>query len=160
MDGSLPGHTGGFDPPRTRKQNGVQASAARCDLNESRQLRFPTRPESVRAARAAVRNFGAEQGIRREQLDDIMLAVTEAMANSVRHAHSGYNHGLIEVTVTVAGSDLVVRTHDDGEWGGDAGDRRGLGLGLSLMHTLADACLISSGSTGTLVELRFRIQRA
>jgi len=138
----------------------VQASAARSDLSESRHLRFPIRPESVRAARTAVREFGAEQGIRGERLDDIMLAVTEAVANSVRHAHPGYEQGSIEVTVAVAGADLVIRTRDDGEWGGDAGRRQGLGLGLSLMHTLADACLISSGGTGTLVELRFHIDRA
>jgi serine/threonine-protein kinase RsbW len=135
----------------------VQAPVARFNLSKSRHLRFLTEPESVRAARGAVREFAATHGLEGERLDDVLLAVTEAVANSVRHAHAGYGRGVIDLTVAVAGSDLIVRTHDDGEWGGDAGGGQGLGLGLSLMHTLADACMISSGRTGTVVELRFRI---
>ena len=93
------------------------------------------------------------------RLDDILLAVTEAVTNSVRHAHPGGEPGSIELAVAVVASDVVVRARDDGRWGGDAGSQRGLGLGVPLMHTLADDCVISSGRTGTLVELRFRMAR-
>jgi serine/threonine-protein kinase RsbW len=99
-----------------------------------------------------------------DAVDDLTLAVYEALANVVDHAYaSAVATGEMRLWAAVSpplagGRDLVVTVSDDGSW------RRGQGVGwrgrgLPLMHTLAHASVIS-GATGTTVQLRRRVAPA
>lgn len=99
-----------------------------------------------------------------DTVDDLVLAVYEALANVVDHAYaSTRRRGEMRLWAAVSpplagGRDLVVTVSDDGSWrrSQDPGWR---GRGLPLMHTLAHASVIS-GATGTVVQLRRRVAPA
>jgi anti-sigma regulatory factor (Ser/Thr protein kinase) len=89
--------------------------------------------------------------------DAVALAVTEAVANAVRHA---YPSGTGEVRVGVSGNagEVVVMVTDEGVGvRGFTASRRGPGSGhgLALIRALADRVRIEPSSDGTLVEMVF-----
>ncbi len=99
-----------------------------------------------------------------DTVDDLTLAVYEALANVVDHAYAtASRRGEMRLWAAVSpplsgGRDLVVTVSDDGAW------RRmrapgWRGRGLPLMRTLADASVIS-GDGGTTVQLRRRVAPA
>ena len=99
-----------------------------------------------------------------DAVDDLTLAVYEALANVVDHAYAASPaRGEMRLWAAVSpplaqGRDLVVTIADDGTWRRpqDPGWR---GRGLGLMHTLADAS-VTSGAAGTTVALRRRVAPA
>jgi serine/threonine-protein kinase RsbW len=89
--------------------------------------------------------------------DDVRLAVTEACANVVVHAYThGEPAGDLRVSATVEGARLLVTVRD---WGvGVKADTStaGLGLGLVLLRTLADAVdIVSHPEDGLEVRMAF-----
>jgi serine/threonine-protein kinase RsbW len=99
-----------------------------------------------------------------DAVDDLTLAVYEALANVVDHAYAASpSHGEMRLWAAVSppladGRELVVTISDDGTWrcAGVPGWR---GRGLGLMHTLARAS-VTSGAAGTTVQLRRRVAPA
>jgi anti-sigma regulatory factor (Ser/Thr protein kinase) len=96
-----------------------------------------------------------------DTVDDLTLAVYEALANVVDHAYATtQTPGEMRMWATVSPPhhgvrDLVVTVSDDGAWrrGQDPGWR---GRGLSLMRSLTRASVLS-GAAGTTVRLRRRV---
>ncbi len=115
--------------------------------------RFAATPEHVPLMRHAVVGMVEGLGIDR---DAVALAVTEAVANAVRHAYPG-GPGEVRVVVSVVGDGVVVSVSDDGIGvrGFTATQSPGVGLGLGLIRALADRVRIEPGSNGTLVEMVF-----
>ncbi len=115
--------------------------------------RFAATPEHVPLIRHRVVRLVEGLGVDRAA---VALAVTEAVANAVRHA---YPSGIGEVRVRVSAVDngVVVSVADDGIGvrGFTASRSPGDGLGLGLIRALADRARIEPGSNGTLVEMVF-----
>jgi anti-sigma regulatory factor (Ser/Thr protein kinase) len=85
----------------------------------------------------------------------VALAVTEAVANVVRHAYVD-GEGEVMVAVERAGAEIIVAVRDQGV--GVEGFRLGKpegGLGLSLIRALADHVRLEPTTSGTLVVMRF-----
>jgi serine/threonine-protein kinase RsbW/stage II sporulation protein AB (anti-sigma F factor) len=98
---------------------------------------LPAEPESVSAARTAVREFAAAQGVDELVLMDVALAVTEAVTNAVLHAFLERPPGTIRVTAATGAGELTVVVTDDGIGMRPRPDSPGLGLGLPTIGRLA-----------------------
>jgi len=107
-------------------------------------LRLPTDLRYVSVVRRLCVTTLGELGVRRDSIDDIALAVTEACANVVEHARTQDD---FEVRVSVDGSVCTVEVIDAGSGFdpalaeaivADSGDPLTHGRGLGLMRILVD----------------------
>jgi anti-sigma regulatory factor (Ser/Thr protein kinase) len=126
-------------------------------LNES----YPAVPEAVPLARRALTDVAAAAGAAGERLEEIRLAVSEALTNAVVHAYRDYEDGQLHVTAAVAAGELWVLIADDGRGMHAWNDSRGLGIGLSLISGLSDDfAIVTRASGGTEVQMRFDMKKA
>lgn len=92
------------------------------------------------------------------RLNDILLAVNEALTNSAEFAYVDAEQGTMTMQVRYAADgDLCVTITDHGRWRDVAPEDRCTtrGRGLQLMRALADDVDITRASSGTTVRLRF-----
>jgi serine/threonine-protein kinase RsbW len=121
---------------------------------------YPALPESVPIARRALAAVAAAAGAAGERLEEIRLAVSEALTNAVVHAYRNGDAGRLHVTAAVTSGELWVLIGDDGRGMHARNDSRGLGIGLSLISGLSDDfAILSRASGGTEVQMRFDLRR-
>jgi serine phosphatase RsbU (regulator of sigma subunit)/anti-sigma regulatory factor (Ser/Thr protein kinase) len=121
-------------------------------------LRRPAKPATVTELRWAARDFALENGADEGLAGDIMLAVSEAVTNAVKHAYRGAE-GEIELVASVAeGGRLVVLVRDSGG-GFGPNSSAGLGAGLMLMRECADELDIDQRPGGVTVRMVFVLER-
>jgi anti-sigma regulatory factor (Ser/Thr protein kinase) len=96
-----------------------------------------------------------ECGLSDERVDDVRLAVSEAVSNVVQHAYDGQEPGQVIATADVAEGTLRIVIADSG--GGLVPRSRspGLGLGLPLMAHVADTIDVISNDPGTEIHMTF-----
>jgi stage II sporulation protein AB (anti-sigma F factor) len=125
-------------------------------LNES----YAAVPEAVPLARRALTEVAEEAGAGGERLEEIRLAVSEALTNAVVHAYRPGQAGHFHVTAAVASGELWVLISDDGRGLHAWNDSRGLGIGLSLISGLSDDfAIVTRASGGTEVQMRFDLKK-
>jgi serine/threonine-protein kinase RsbW len=118
------------------------------------QRRVPADAAQIPRLRAAVISFAAEHCDHSEATRQaVALAVTEACANVVRHAYPDVA-GELTLTGWVENGELILVIVDRGVGLNGASDSDGSGLGLFLMHELANS-EIASDEHGTRVRLSF-----
>lgn len=85
-------------------------------------------------------------------VDDLGLAVYEALANAVEHAYRPEQPGTVQVCARTRHHDVVIRVSDEGRWRtpGEPGSR---GRGLAMIRELVDYTQIEPGPSGTDVWL-------
>ena len=126
-------------------------------LNDS----YPAIPEAVPLARRALTEVAAAAGAGGERLEEIRLAVSEALTNAVVHAYRDGDTGRFQVTAAVAAGELWVLISDDGRGLHAWNDSRGLGIGLSLISGLSDDfAIVTRAAGGTEVQMRFDLNQA
>ena len=123
--------------------------ASVCDV----ELELPPEPGSVSEARQAVRELARTVGSREQE---VALAVSEAVSNSVVHAFRRGKEGLIRVCAWRDGKELVVSVADNGVGMIPDLDSPGLGVGTSLISRLSDQATFESSDGGTTVTMRFK----
>jgi anti-anti-sigma factor len=115
---------------------------------------------SLRDARDQLRRWLDDEGLERAEAADIVLAASEALANSAEHAYpQGEPPSRARVDLEVArdardGLTVVVR--DRGRWKPPA-DVAHRGRGLPLMRALMDTVDVASDEDGTVVRMRRRL---
>ncbi len=119
---------------------------------------YEATPNSVAAARAALAEFAASAGASAAQVDNVRLAVSEAVTNAVLHAYRG-RPGEIQVTAALAGRELWILVSDEGGGMQPQADRPGLGLGLGLISQVCDDMAIVPRAAGG-IEVRILFQLA
>lgn len=88
-------------------------------------------------------------------VNNVVLAVTEAVANCVEHAyHTITEHNTIEVTFWTEGSVICIQISDHGSWRASLATINGQTRGLTHMSGLVESVMIRFGSSGTNVLLR------
>ena len=125
-------------------------------------LSFPAVPESVPALRAAIARFAQEQGFSQRSLEAIQLAVSEAASKVVLHAYRLMDQpATIGVSAACRDNVLMVTVSDAGSGLRPHPDSPGLGVGLLLISTVADAVEFGRSPAGGLsVQMRFKAQAA
>ena len=120
-------------------------------------LSLPARAENVAVVRHAIGGLGEALAIDDQTLSDVKLAVTEACTNAVVHAYPD-GEGPLEVTVHVRENRLMLVVRDEGRGIMPRTDSPGLGLGLPLIATLAEALELGTDSEKrTEVRMTFRL---
>jgi anti-sigma regulatory factor (Ser/Thr protein kinase) len=120
-------------------------------------LTLPARAENVAVVRHAIGGLGEALNIDDQTLADVKLAVTEACTNAVVHAYPD-GEGPLEVAAYLADGQLMLVVRDEGRGIVPRTDSPGLGLGLPLIATLAEALeLGTDDEERTEVRMTFRL---
>ena len=90
-------------------------------------------------------------GVDSADRDDLLIAINEAVANSVEHAGGS---SLVDLRVLLDRGEVIVAIADDGRWGSP---RPVPGYGIGLIRSLMDTVEIAREPTGTRVEMRRRL---
>jgi serine/threonine-protein kinase RsbW len=117
-------------------------------------LVVPAEPASVPVLRHRAAQFAAEQGVDRPVVDDVALAVSEAVTNAVKYANAEEADGVVELSGAQREGWLEVTVRDRGE-GFGKGSTDGLGLGLAIIARLCSDLKIVQEGDGTEVRMRF-----
>lgn len=111
-------------------------------------------------ARHAVIEFARRWGLHGTLLEDVGLAVSEAVTNVVLHAYDGLP-GQLRVMAYVHGERVWVLVGDDGRGLRGRADSPGLGMGLQLIGGLCDQLEVDRGRDGgTELRMGFRVGAA
>jgi serine/threonine-protein kinase RsbW len=115
-------------------------------------LSIPSDPAFERVVRASAAELGDTFGFDPERIEDLKLAVSEAVNNAIDHGSKRQAHMPVDVSFSVNGDHLEVRVTDHGggveriDWSRrvveednlDAGMLRG--FGMYLISSLVDQC--------------------
>jgi anti-sigma regulatory factor (Ser/Thr protein kinase) len=89
-----------------------------------------------------------------DAIADVQLAVTEAATNAVMHAYAE-TAGELTVSATRQDGELAIVIGDTGPGLVERDDSPGLGVGLSIMATVARRLRIVSAPGGTEIHMTF-----
>jgi len=123
-------------------------------------LLLPADTWAPRRARDALARLDGG-GLPPERLQDAMVAVSEAVTNAVVHAYGHGGGGAVRLKAWAQGDALAVIVRDEG-CGFDPrstvrGERTGLGMGVSVMRSVASEMrIVSRPGAGAAVFLLFR----
>src|SRR5215210_5901064 len=115
---------------------------------------IPGTPVGVRALRREISGIAEDCGMDAAGVADVQLAVTEAATNAVMHAYATTT-GDVTVTATVHAGELAIVIGDTGGGLVERSDSPGLGVGLSIIATVADEMRIVSSAGGTKIHMTF-----
>ena len=118
-------------------------------------LRLPAEPYVLASLRQTLRRWLREIEASPQVANDILIACGEACANVIQHAY-GAKEGLLEVDLVLLDGTVEVTVRDHGTWRPISG--RDGGHGERLMQGLMDSVNVNSGSGGTIVQMKRRLQ--
>ena len=117
--------------------------------------RWPATARSLPDARHATTDALTQAGVVNDQLlAAIVLAMSEAFGNAVRHAYPDAV-GDVDLTIDYDDRDVSIRVSDTGVGIDCPTPEPGLGLGLQLIGALTTTWKIDSDATATTLTMRF-----
>jgi anti-sigma regulatory factor (Ser/Thr protein kinase) len=136
----------------------VAILAARLDpVQERLSLHIPADPAKLRSVRRNIGRWLSGHDVPKSDAEDIILASSEACANSIEHAY-GPGEGSVEIEAEVDGEEVTIVVRDAGRWRTSRdGDR---GRGLPLIDACMDSCTLTRGDAGTEVRMQRRVPRS
>jgi len=126
------------------------------------QLALPADPVTPSVVRQRLREWLAAWSWPVDQLDDIVLAVSEAVSNSVEHAYLDQPPGVVEVrggieTTPDCKHRVMIIVRDYGRWRSPPSDNQNRRRGIPLMRAYMESVTIGQpvdDTVGTWVVLR------
>ncbi|MEI8306057.1 MAG: ATP-binding protein [Chloroflexales bacterium] len=130
------------------------------------ELSIPSNPIFERVVRASAAELGIAFGFSDERVEDLKLAISEAVNNAIDHGNHGEVNKLVAVVFEIDGEKLEIRISDQGsgmehpdisrhvidEQSLESGHLRG--FGLYLISELVDDYEVNSSQKGTVLTLR------
>ena len=124
------------------------------------ELEFPAESSRLAPVRSALRTWLERCGIDANLSQNILVAAGEACANAIEHGHRDAPDGRIRLRAAATAGDLHVVVTDTGRWKTpDPSTAPYRGRGLKLMRAFMHAVTVTSGTTGTIVDMQARINR-
>ena len=114
---------------------------------------LPATPESVAEARGAVGRFATGLEV---DLDGVLLAVSEAVANVVPHAYADGADGAVELEAAASPFELTVVVRDQGRGLEQDHDTAGAGFGLRIIRCVAQHVELADTQEGVSLTMGFR----
>lgn len=128
-------------------------------------LSFKSRSENVALARLLVAAILSDRDMTLAELDEIKVAVSEAVSNAIIHGYQNDSEGWVEISVELTEDRMIIIVHDDGvgienieeamKPHFSKGEER-MGLGFAFMNSFMDkvevASIPLSGTTVTLTK--------
>jgi PAS domain S-box-containing protein len=96
-------------------------------------------------------------GVAEERVADIVLAVNEAVANSIEHGYQGRKLGKVRVNGENDGARVHLKITDKGKWKPAATDPGVRGRGLLLIRAVSDWLELDCTPKGTTVSMSFNL---
>lgn len=115
-------------------------------------LDLPAEPASVAVARNAVATLAHGLGM---VVDDVKIAVSEAVGNAIVHAYRNGKDGLVRVFAREERGRLLVTVADDGIGMAPNPMTQGLRIGIPLITKVCDDVRFTSNDEGTTVSMSF-----
>ncbi len=132
-------------------------------------MEFLSVPENVAFARVAVAAFASQLDFTINDLEEIKVAVSEAVANAIVHGYENSPTGIVRVTVTLMETGAEIRVEDNGKGIADvkkalepafSTDPERMGLGFVFIQSFMDRLHVdSSPAGGTRVTMIKTINR-
>lgn len=124
-------------------------------------LQIPTDPTVLPKVRVGLSAWAAQAGLGDHEVEGLVLATYEAVANSIEHGYRDHEEGTITVlTWRTTDRRLVVEVSDHGQWRPPPPGPTTRGQGIPLMRALADKVDIDHDVNGTTVRLQWPLPRA
>jgi serine/threonine-protein kinase RsbW len=129
-------------------------------------VNIPSNPIFERVVRASADELGQAIGLPPERVEDLKLAVSEAVNNAIDHGNQREAAKLVEVTFVLDADKLEVCIRDEGGGVGPVDFSRRIveeqnlesgmhrGFGMYLISALVDEYDVSSSQQGTVMTLR------
>ncbi len=127
-------------------------------------VEFASVARNLGFARVAAASWAADLGFTLEELDDIKLAVSEAVSNCIVHAYPEHP-GRVVMTLSTSDGAFTVTVQDEGigicdvkaaRCPGASSSPQRMGMGFTLMEALSKSMdVISSPGRGTRVVMSF-----
>jgi anti-sigma regulatory factor (Ser/Thr protein kinase) len=123
-------------------------------METSFEASVPGTPLGVRMVRSEMTAMAASCGMDADAVADVRLAVTEAATNAVMHAYAE-TAGELTVSAVARDGELAIVIFDAGTGFVEGRDSPGLGVGLSIIATVAQRLKIVSNPAGTEIHMAF-----
>lgn len=116
------------------------------------------KPQNIARLRHAVVELARANGASDHELEDIAVAVSEAVTNVVLHAYPGAAlPGVLAVEAWMDGQQLQVVVTDEGAGMRSRTDSPGPGHGLSVIHRIAERVRVEDARPGVSIWMTFAI---
>lgn len=127
-------------------------------------LEFRSLPANVAFARVTVAAFASQLDFTLNDLEEIKVAVSEAVANAIIHGYDNQPEGMVTITMIISGNTLELQVGDHGK--GIANIKKALepsystdpermGLGFVFMQSFMDSLHVESApGKGTTVTMK------
>ena len=137
--------------------------------NASDYITISSSVKELRKVANFTENFGEQLGLSEDEIDDITIAVTEAVNNAIKHGNKNNESKAIEISYKNEKEKIVVYVKDHGrgfEIDKISDPRMGenilkdTGRGILIMKSLMDDVIVTSDKHGTAVQLVKYINRS